>query len=110
MTKRAEQTLTLSLPLSDVYQRCLGAAEAVPKSKLKRADEVASKVELRTKVSLKTFGEKIELELSPEGEGATRVHVSSKAIVPTTLVDYGRNQRNVNSVVSWLRGTLAAER
>jgi hypothetical protein len=35
------------------------------------------------------------------------VHVSSKAVVPTTLVDYGKNQRNVNSVVSWLRGTPA---
>lgn len=108
MANKAEETVTVPLPLAEAYQRCLGAVEAVPKSKLKSADESAARIELRTKVSLKSFGEKVELALAPEGERATKVRVSSQAVVPTTLVDYGKNQGNVNDVVSWLQATPAA--
>lgn len=108
MGKHVEETVTVPLPLAEAYQRCLGVPEAVPKSKLKHADESAATIELRTKVSFKSFGEKIELALASEGEGATRVRVSSQAVVPTTLVDYGKNQGNVNSVVGWLRKFPAA--
>ena len=93
----------MPLPLSEAYQLCLGASAAIPKSKLKRADEAASKVELRTKISFKSFGEKVALVLSPEHERSTKVRISSKAIVPTTLVDYGKNQGNVNRLMIWLQ-------
>jgi hypothetical protein len=107
MARQAEETLSMPLPLSEAYQRCLGAADAIPRSKLKSADQAVNRLELRTKMSFKSFGEKVELLLSPEGESSTRVHVLSKAVVPTTLVDYGKNRGNVNCVVSWLLRTRA---
>jgi hypothetical protein len=107
--KAAEETVTLQQPVTDAYQRCLGATEALPGSKVKSADEAANRIELKTKMSMKSWGEKVALELSPEGEGATSVHVSSKPSVPITMADYGKNQANVNDVVGWLRGAPSAE-
>jgi hypothetical protein len=103
MAKQVEETVTIPLPVAEAFQRCQQVADAIPKSKLKRTDDSANTIELRTKVSIKSFGEKVELDLVPEGERATLVRVSSQAVVPTTLVDYGKNQANVNSVVSWLQ-------
>ncbi len=105
MGKQVEETVTLPLPMAEAYERCKQATEALPKSKLKEADDAAHRVELKTKMSFKSWGEKVELSLSPEGEGATRVHVLSKASVGTTMADYGKNQANVNDVVSWLQGS-----
>ncbi|HEV2753560.1 MAG TPA: hypothetical protein VGV36_06970 [Solirubrobacteraceae bacterium] len=107
MAKHAEETVTLRLPISEAYERCKHATEALSKSKLKEADEAAHRVQLKTKMSIKSWGEKVELTLSPEGDDATRVHVLSKASVGTTMVDYGKNQANVNSVVSWLQNSPA---
>jgi hypothetical protein len=109
MGKQVEETVTIPLPLAEAYQRCLQVAEAIPKSKLKGADDSAMTIELRTRVSLKSFGEKVELALVPAGEQATRVRVSSQAVVPTTLVDYGKNQGNVNNVVGWLQPTAGPQ-
>ena len=60
-------------------------------------------------MSMKSRGERVALELSPEGEGATRVYVTSKPSVPVTRADYGKNQSNVNDVVGWLRWGSATE-
>ena len=102
MGKQAEETVTVPLSIAEAYQRCVQATEALPKSKVTEADETARRVELKTKMSFKSWGEKVEMTLEPEGEGATRVHVLSKASVGTTMVDYGKNQANVNGVVEWL--------
>jgi hypothetical protein len=45
----------------------------------------------------------VRIDLTPEGDGATRVKVSSKPSLGTTMVDYGKNQDNVNRVVSWVQ-------
>ncbi|MDQ3648218.1 MAG: hypothetical protein M3433_06485 [Actinomycetota bacterium] len=107
MGKEAEETVTVPLPIAEAYQRCMQATEALPKSKVKETDETAYRVELKTKVSIKSWGEKVELTLAPEGDSATRVHVLSKASLGTTMVDYGKNQANVNSVVEWLERSSA---
>jgi hypothetical protein len=107
--KSAEETVTLQQPVAEAYQRCLNATDALPGSKVKSADEAANRVELKTKMSMKSWGEKVALELSPEGEGVTKVQVTSKPSVPVTMADYGKNQSNVNDVVGWLQGGSPAQ-
>ena len=103
--KAAEETVTLQQPVAEAYQRCLNATEALPGSKVKSADEASNRIELKSKMSMKSWGEKVTLELSPEGKATTLVHVTSKPSVPITMADYGKNQANVNDVAAWLRGS-----
>jgi hypothetical protein len=105
--KTAEETVTLQQPVAEAYQRCLNATEALPGSKVKLADEAANRIELKTKMSMKSWGEMVALELSAEGKATTHVHVTSKPSVAITMADYGKNQANVNDVAAWLRGPTA---
>jgi hypothetical protein len=101
--KGYSESVTISLPIADAYQRCVSAAEAIPRGKLKQADESERRVELKTGLSIKSWGERMVLELESQGEAATSVQVSSRSWVPTTLVDYGKNRDNVERVIAWLR-------
>jgi hypothetical protein len=75
----------------------------VQAAKVNEADESSRSVELKVGISFKSWGERVRIELAPEGESSTRAKVSSKPSLGTTMVDYGKNQDNVNRVVAWLQ-------
>ena len=96
------QTVEVPLPLEEAYQKCLGAAEPIPRASLKDADEDLHRITLKIPVSFKSWGERVVLQLSDAGGSATSVEVTSKASFPLTLADYGKNAQNVQQVVDWL--------
>lgn len=98
----------MPVPVEEAYQRSLSATEALQRAKVDESDEQAGTVELKVGVSFKSWGERVRIELSPEGEGATRAQVTSRAALKTTLADYGKNRDNVQRVTEWLRGAGSA--
>ena len=53
--------------------------------------------DIRHGVSLTSWGEKITVSLTPQGE-STFVDVASECALPTQIVDWGKNAENVNAV------------
>ncbi|OAA23230.1 hypothetical protein UG55_103918 [Frankia sp. EI5c] len=64
--------------------------------------DVPDSVVGRTRVSWRSWGERITVELRPV-ESITRVTIRSRPRVRTTLVDYGRGRRNVEYLVRTLQ-------
>jgi hypothetical protein len=108
MGKGHEETVSVPLGIDEAYRRALSATDAFNRAKVSAADEQAHRVELKVGMSFKSWGEKVTIGLTPEGEGVTRADLSSQASLGTTMVDYGKNHDNVQQVKDWLLGSEGA--
>ena len=52
-----------------------------------------------------SYGEKITVTLSPR-DGGTNVHILSECGMPTQIIDYGKNSRNVKAIFDYLEKDL----
>ena len=55
-------------------------------------------LEGRTRMTWKSFGETVRVELGPRVGDATPVHVTSRPWLRTTIADYGKNLANVRAI------------
>jgi hypothetical protein len=78
-----------------------GAAAAMLGGRLMAVD--ADRALLRTGVSWRSWGERVEIEVRAQGPAA-RVVLRSRPLVPFTLVDQGRNAENVARLADWVAG------
>jgi len=69
---------------------------------VKYADRQKLTVFLKGKINWLSWGEDITIETRSEADTVTRVTIISKPAVPTTLIDWGRNQENVNKIAQFL--------
>jgi hypothetical protein len=83
------------------------AGYAFTKLKLRSVKWSAKKRVLsgRTPMTARSFGEKLAVTMSNRGE----VAVKSRCLIPTTLVDYGKNEENCEHLVAVMRASLAKE-
>ena len=51
----------------------------------------------------KTFGDVISLEVSNLDDDRTKVKILSRPLVRTTLIDYGQNLENVETIVGMMK-------
>lgn len=61
-----------------------------------------------SKVSWSSWGEHVQVQISPVDERRTLLVISSKPAMPTNFIDHGRNLRNVTQVCRTLREMVAA--
>jgi hypothetical protein len=57
--------------------------------------------------SMSSWGETITVRFRNDGEGRVAVHVESRSQMRTTLVDWGRNRKNVRTVIETMKRQLA---
>lgn len=105
MGKKVEGGEVLPYGVEDVWG-ALAHNIGGTKFKLVSQDDAAHVMEVKTGISLRSWGEKLRIELAPEGSG-TRVSVSSASRLKTTLIDYGKNNENVNAILGLVRRALA---
>ena len=68
-----------------------------------KISEMDAGVLLDTKVSMKSFGEKIVIKLLGKKDSEFEYEISSAPKLKTTLVDFGKNLENVNQIENVLR-------
>ena len=107
---RVEQTLRVPLPRAELLRCGEDLARAMDRWRLRTVDEAAGKILLSTSAGMGGWGERIVLALGAEEDGRTPVTITSKPAVWGTSVDFGRNARNVEHVVTWLDNAAAAGR
>ena len=88
-----------------VYDQCLKFIIFIKNWKIKNIykDEGKARIEVRTGISFRSWGEKLTIEIERVGLNKTKIRVTSKPLVPTTIIDYGKNNENVVSLISFLK-------
>jgi hypothetical protein len=70
--------------------------------RLRRLERDPGVVVARTKISFKSWGEDIRVEVTSEVAQSATVVISSRSVLKTTLIDWGVNRRNVEQLHSEL--------
>ena len=105
MEVRHVRHVELRLPYDQAFDLCLSSASAVKKSTIRTEDRSLGRIEAKAGMTRKSWGEVISFDLRRVDENRTRVEVSSKPALWTTLVDGGKNLENVERIAETL--TLA---
>jgi hypothetical protein len=107
MPARYTQTLAVDLPLEDAYAECLQSADAFEFARVERTDAAHGIVELKTAMSLKSWGERVIIELEEIDARTTSIEITSRSRLRYTLADYGKNAENVQRVAEWIAGRVS---
>ena len=86
-----------------VYSACKSALRAIRGLKIKGEDLAIGKLSAKTGMSFCSNGEKIEVAVKRLKARQLGVTVTSRPIIPTVMIDMGKNCRNVETFVRELR-------
>lgn len=92
------ETGVLNLSYDQSIVLCIAALENLDGCKVSFVDKDAGIVRGITKWSWESFGESILITLSENGENKSNITISSKPILKTTQVDYGKNMENIRKI------------
>lgn len=93
-------SFTTAAPPERVLAALQEGAEAIPHAHV--SDLTPTRLEASVGVSRASWGEVIEAEVrppAPPSDGVTAVVVESRSKLGSTLVDWGKNQRNVDALL-----------
>jgi hypothetical protein len=88
----------LLLPYDVTFNTCIKSLSSIKKCRIQNKDRSQGKIIAKTSMTWKTYGDVISFQLSRIDDERTQVQVSSRPFVRTTLVDYGKNLENVETI------------
>jgi hypothetical protein len=97
------RSIELALPYDEAFDLCIESLRSIRKCRIQEEDRLRGKIVARTGITWKTWGDVITFELRRIEGNRTLVTVSSRPVVRTTLVDYGKNLENVERICSFLK-------
>ncbi len=92
----------LRLSYDEAFDLCVSSLAAVRKCRILREDRSLGKIDARAGMTWKTWGDVVSLEVRRTSGDLTRVEISSRPALRTTLVDCGKNLENVESITGFL--------
>jgi hypothetical protein len=93
----AEREHTFEVPWEQAYPKVLEAIPTLPKMDVRSADPGTGRVEVKKKMSWKSWGEDVFVDVFQPSPGRTTVRVRSE--VKAQLVDWGVNKQNVDGIL-----------
>lgn len=103
MGVHAVRNIDLAFPLDRTFDLCIESLGHVNRSRITQEDRAQGRIEARTGINWKTWGDTISFSLDRLDEERTHVMISSRPTARTTLVDFGKNLGNVQTIVSFLK-------
>jgi hypothetical protein len=98
--------IEVPLTYSETFDLCIASVNALKKAKIETRDKMRGLVIARTGVSFKGMGEDITLNVKVVNDNTTKIEVSSKPVLRTTLADLGKNRENVELITDFIRSAL----
>ncbi|MEL6343760.1 MAG: hypothetical protein AAFV53_11555 [Myxococcota bacterium] len=94
------QRRTLFVPLSpaDALLAAQDAIRALGVSSVERDDQSLT---AKTRITFKSFGEIVTARVEPAA-GGSHLHVESRPIISTTMIDYGKSRDNLDKIEATL--------
>jgi len=97
-----ERELRVSGSREQVFEKCHAVLESLPFIKAVTSTNGGAQLSAKTKMSLASFGEAIELTFKIQDKNAVAILVNSRPAVRYTLLDFGKNFRNVEQIAAAL--------
>lgn len=98
MARREERVIRLNMPSGAAFQSILSAFGKLG-IRVTHADAAVGTIVATQGASLASWGETITVQLQPMGQSVTDVMISSESSVKMTVVDWGKNARNLDNLV-----------
>ncbi|MFI9507041.1 hypothetical protein [Nocardia sp. NPDC052566] len=99
---RQHASIVLASDANEAFDAAVRVIEASGAT-VKQRDPVRGRIEARTGLTWKSFGEKLDVTVLPQDQGRCEVRIESRPRVPSTVVDYGKNLQNVQNIDQKLR-------
>ncbi len=101
VSPRQTETVYLDISLDAAFDRCREAFSEIG-AKTKFEDREQGRIEAKTNINWKSFGEVILIQLCEQTTGQVSVQISSSPKLKMTLVDYGKGYENVKHITGFL--------
>lgn len=95
--------VTLPIAYDEALDLCISSLSVINKCKKCTQDRSAGVIRVMTCMTWRSLGEMLIFEVAEIDRYRTEIRISSTPIVPTTVVDYGKNLENVEKIVEFLR-------
>jgi len=96
------QKIELRLPYDRAFALCIKSLDLIGRCRVQEEDRSKGMIIAKSSVNWKTWGDTISFDITGMSNDSTAVNVSSRPTSWSTLVDYGKNLENVNTIVSFL--------
>jgi hypothetical protein len=100
---RHSRNIELQLSYDKAFNLCIESLKIFKKYKIKEENYSYGKIVAITGMTWKSWGEVISFDVHKTDNNRIQIIISSKPVLPTTLVDYGKNLENVERIVVFLK-------
>ncbi|MEQ8188353.1 MAG: hypothetical protein ABRQ39_10335 [Candidatus Eremiobacterota bacterium] len=100
---RKEDSINIMCRYENSFELCLEAIKKIQGSTVSKEDRSAGVLEAKTGITFTSLGDIITIKLSKINDDRTKVDVSSCTAASTVLFDYGKNQKNVDAIIAFLK-------
>ena len=97
------RTLRVHLPYEASLALCKDSLRVIKKSTLQNEDGSVGRLDAKTGMTWKAWGERISFGVQRISDTESEIEVTSRPIIRTTLIDYGKNLENVEEILLYLR-------
>ena len=101
-------SIDLAVPYDKVFRLCVAALKELGFRRIQE-DLPGGVIKVKTRLSWKSFGEIVEIQITNLGDRETKVRIRSDPRVPSTSLDYGKNLDNVIRVEAAIRRASEAQ-
>ena len=95
------RSVEMKLLYDKVFDLCIESLRLIRKCRIVEENRSQGKIIARTGITWKSWGEIITFDIRKMND-VIQVEISSRPVVRTTLVDYGKNLENVEKIASFL--------
>jgi hypothetical protein len=98
---KQSKAIESNLPFDSGFEKCVNALGHFG-AKITAQDKAQGRIEAKTGMTWKSFGETISIHLDDLKNGTIKIQISSAPVIKTTIMDYGKGRANVETIASLL--------
>lgn len=99
-----KRDIQVSGNIEQVFQKALDILKGFKSVRTTTPFKEKLTISARTKITCLTFGEEITLQFDVLSQNSVKIHIKSHPAVRYTLLDYGRNFKNIEYLSNRIRG------
>ncbi len=100
------RSIQFQAPYDQVFDLCVESLRLIKNCKIKEDNRLTGKIIARAGLNWKTWSDTITFLINREHDGCTHIELSSRPTARTTIVDFGKNLENVETIIIFLRHSL----
>ncbi len=91
-----------------VFNSCIESLSLIKNCNIKESDRLTGKIIAKAGLNWKTWSDTIIFTIRRTEDGCTHLKLSSRPTARTTIVDFGKNLENVETIILYLKKSVEA--